>query len=88
MGKGENAGNQHFLLFPKYFLQSEADSIIGANFYLSSIDAFNLGLCKIMWLNVKLKAFTDNKLKSTSNNGISNREETHTGKGEILITSI
>ena len=50
-GKGENAGNQHFLLFPQYFLP-----------YLKQKFSFNsLPNDKILDLS-KLKAFADNNL--------------------------
>ena len=41
--KGENAGNQHFLLFPQYFLSlSKSNFNDIASFILSSADALNL----------------------------------------------
>ena len=46
-GKGENAGNQHFLLFPKCFqLLSERHHHLKATFNLSSANAFNSVLSK------------------------------------------
>ena len=42
-GKGENAGNQHFLLFPQCFLSFENKLKICVTFHLSSADAFYLG---------------------------------------------
>ena len=43
VGKGENAGNQHFLLFPQCFLLlSKREIIILAMFHLSSANAFTL----------------------------------------------
>ena len=43
VGKGENAGNQHFLLFPTVFSTlSKREIIILANYNLSSANAFNL----------------------------------------------
>ena len=42
-GKGENAGNQHFLLFPKCFLPFPKQiSIFLVTFNLSSVCALNL----------------------------------------------
>ena len=49
MRKGENAGNQHFLLFPQYFLLYQREK---SSFMLSSANAlnsdqsYNLSLCK------------------------------------------
>ena len=50
MGKGENAGNQHFLLFSKCFLlyQREREIIISVTFILSSADALNLNQDKFL----------------------------------------
>ena len=42
VGKGENAGNQHFLLFPLFSTLSEREIIILATFNLLSVNAFNL----------------------------------------------
>ena len=47
--KGENAGNQHFLLFPLCFLLYENTKIIIlAMLKLSSANAFNLVMSKIL----------------------------------------
>ena len=49
MGKGENAGNQHFLLFPQCFLISthpETNFCFWATFILSSANALNLDQSK------------------------------------------
>ena len=47
VGKGENAGNQHFLLFPQCFLlYQRKKEIITAAFNLSSANAVNLELSK------------------------------------------
>ena len=49
VGKGENAGNQHFLFFPIMFSTlSEEEIIISATFILSSAFAFNLHQSKIL----------------------------------------
>ena len=40
--KGENAGNQHFLLFPQCFLPVPKQISIFQSFILSSANAFNL----------------------------------------------
>ena len=43
LGKGENAGNQHFLFFQQCFLAFPKEiSIILVTFILSSADVFNL----------------------------------------------
>ena len=47
MGKGENAGNQHFLLFPKCFLPFSNQISISQS-HLSSANAFNLDRSKIL----------------------------------------
>ena len=60
MGKGENAGNQHFLLFPQCFLPfSKQIEIFYLTFKLSSADAFNLELSKILSFGKELKAFSE-----------------------------
>ena len=42
LGKGENAGNQHLLLFPKMFsTELKTNSIISPTFKLSSANAFS-----------------------------------------------
>ena len=42
VGKGENAGNQHFLLFPQCFLPFPKQISFLFTFKLSSANAFNL----------------------------------------------
>ena len=42
MGKGENAGNQHFLLFPQRFLPISKMVSVLVTFVFSSAKAFNL----------------------------------------------
>ena len=47
VGKEENAGNQHFLLFPQCFLfLSQREIVILEMFNLSSANAFNLVMSK------------------------------------------
>ena len=46
VGKGENAGYQHFLLFPHCFLLNQREFVILALFNLSSAKAFNWDLFK------------------------------------------
>ena len=49
MGKGENAGNQHFLHFPPCFLtKSETEIIVLTTFNLLSSNAFNFKKAKIL----------------------------------------
>ena len=57
LGKGENAGNQHFLLFPQCFLPfHKTNPIISATPNLSSALALNLAIPKIVLFGrVKLK---------------------------------
>ena len=45
VGKGENAGNQHFLFFPQCFLLYQG---VLVTFKLSSANAFNLVTSKIL----------------------------------------
>ena len=46
--KGENADNQHFLLFSQCFLLFPKKDICEVAFILSSANAFNLDLSKIL----------------------------------------
>ena len=47
VGKGEKAGNQHFLIFPAVFsTRSKTEMIILATFDLSSANALNLAQSK------------------------------------------
>ena len=48
VGKGENAGNQHFLLFPQCFLPYHIEIIISATFIVSSANTLNLDQSKIL----------------------------------------
>ena len=48
VGKGENAGHQHFLFFPQCFLPIRTNSIICATLTFSSADAFNWNKAKIL----------------------------------------
>ena len=77
VGKGENAGNQHFLLFPQCFLTFPKQiSSFELHFDLSSANAFSLDKFKIFSFGKesicqqicqwKLKAFADNKIKETA----------------------
>ena len=48
MGKGENAGNQHFLLFAKSFLLQHREIAIFITFNLLFANAFNLVASEIL----------------------------------------
>ena len=48
VGKGENAGNQHFLLFPQCFLLYQREILMLATFNFLSANAFNLVKSKIL----------------------------------------
>ena len=49
LGKGENAGNQHFLLFPKCFLPfPKTNCNFSVTFILLSANVFNLDYSKIL----------------------------------------
>ena len=48
VGKGENAGNLHFLLLPVFSTLSKRKHITLATFNLSSTNAFNLVMSKIL----------------------------------------
>ena len=71
VGNGENAGNQHFLIFPQMFsIPSKRNFSILATFGLSSANAFILDQATILSFGKgltdlpdlsKLKAFTDGK---------------------------
>ena len=47
LGKGENAGNQHFLLLPQCFLPFQKQVLI----FVSSASALNLDWSKILSFN-------------------------------------
>ena len=47
VGKEENAGNQHFLLFPQCFYPMKYNLNVSVTFNLSSAKALNLGKPKI-----------------------------------------
>ena len=55
VGKGENAGNRHFLLFPQCFQHYHRQKVIFlSTFMLSSANAFNLDQPKILWVGKEL----------------------------------
>ena len=55
VGKGENADDQHFLLFPQYFLSFPKLSIFQLRFILMSANVFNLDQSKILRFGKQLK---------------------------------
>ena len=56
VGKGENAGNQHFLLFQQSFLSFPKQiSIFWVTFILPSANALNLDQSKILSSGKELK---------------------------------
>ena len=48
VGKGENAGYQHFLLFPQCFQPHQTEIMISNTLMLSSANAFNFDLAKFL----------------------------------------
>ena len=58
VGKGENAGNQHFLLFPQCFLPFLLqNSFFKSHLILLSANAFNLDQSKILLFGKELYPF-------------------------------
>ena len=56
VGKGKNAGNQHFLLYPQCFLLFlNQISIVQITFILSSANALNLDQSKILMFGKELR---------------------------------
>ena len=55
IGKGENAGDQHFLLFPQRFLSFPKQISIFESFILSSANPFNLDQSKVLSFGKELK---------------------------------
>ena len=56
VGNGENAGNQHFLLFPQCFLPfPKANFNFSAKFHLLSASAFKLDLSKNLLFGKELR---------------------------------
>ena len=53
LGKGENAGNNHFLLFPQCFLLYHKEkSSFQQHLIMSSANAFNLVMSKILLFGI------------------------------------
>ena len=55
MGKGENAGNQHFLYFPQCFLQIPKTNFNFSVTIIVSVNAFNLDHSNILSFGKELK---------------------------------
>ena len=56
VGKGDDAGNQQFLLFPQGFLPfPDQTSIFSVTFVLSSVNAFNLDQSTILLFGKELQ---------------------------------
>ena len=71
VGKGENAGNQHFLFFPQSFLHSIKERIVILSmFNLSSASTFKLVTSQILSFGKALKVHADDNLNYGSNDGI------------------
>ena len=59
VGRGENAGNRHFLLFPQCFLLFQnTEIIICVTFILLYANAFNLDQSKILSFGKELTLFS------------------------------
>ena len=67
VGKGQNAGNKHFLLFPVFCILPQTENILSITFNLPSTNAFNLAqsmilfgekLSRSMWKRVKPCCFS------------------------------
>ena len=67
VGKGENAGNQHFLLFPHFFsTRPQTNFICSITFIFSSANAFDLDWCKILLFGKNFNASPSSILPSWS----------------------
>ena len=65
MAKGENAPNQHFLLFPQCSTLPKANFSFRVTLILSSANAFNFDKSKILLFAKELKAFAHDKINMT-----------------------
>ena len=63
--KGENAGNQHFLIFPQYFLSYQREKLSFRK-NLFSVNPFNLVMSKILLFG---KGLTLNVFKTVLSQG-------------------
>ena len=61
VGKGKNAGNQHFVLFPQYSLSfsEQISFFFSVAFILSSANAFHLDQSKNLLFGKELNEFVD-----------------------------
>ena len=94
MENGENAGNQHFLLFPQCFLLlSKTENDINVTFILLSAGAFTLDMVKFLLFGnslpnnknlgwYQLKAFADDEINVTEKLKFVLRIENIVGKRE------
>ena len=74
MGKGENAGNQHFLLFPQFFLTYHRQIIIDTTFILSYANALNLVESQILSLGKVLTHYNTIPHLDTMENTVGKEE--------------
>ena len=75
VGKGENAGNQHFLLFPQCFQPFQTPKIIIlSTLILSSANAFNLDQSKILSSRKGLRAISSDFCANELINSIPNNK--------------
>ena len=65
-GKGENAGNQRFLIFPVFSTLTKGEIAILVTLDMWSANAFNLVLCKILSFAKGLNPFHLNFIKLKS----------------------
>ena len=63
VGKGENAGNQHFLFFPlMFFICPKTNFYFSVTFILLSANAFNLDQSKNLSFDKELKSLQQQKM--------------------------
>ena len=71
VGKGENAGHQHFLLFQNVFLHYQTEIIIYVTFIMSSANALNLDKVNFFvvweWVNRERKSSLNLTLSQATN---------------------
>ena len=66
-GKGENTGNQHFLLSQNVFYPAKTNFNFSVTFILSSANAFSLDQSKILSFGKMVKHSFHSKSNSTTN---------------------
>ena len=64
VGKGENAGNPHFLHATMFSILPNTEIIILAAFDMSSANAFNLDQTKILLFSKEIKSLLEKGLNS------------------------